>query len=101
MILRSRRRRSVIVETAVLIVGKKYDGIFPVRTVTNRVDYLRDEGLSSLNVRGRMLVIFGRGSGQAEIWIDERNRGQCACCGLSKKSCKRQEVRINARRAKN
>src|SRR5712671_6216043 len=101
MILRGRRRRSVIVETAVLIVGKKYDGILPVRTVANCADYLGDEGLAALDICGRMLVIFGRGPGQAEIWIDERNRRQCACCGLNKKSCKGQEVRINARGAEN
>ena len=76
MILRGLWRCGVIVKAAVLIVGQEDDGIFPVRTVANCVDYLRHEGLASLNIRWRMLVIFGRGSRQPEIWIHKRNRRQ-------------------------
>ena len=100
MILARGRWRGMIVETAVLVVGKEYDGILPVRPVANSVDYLRDVGLASLDVRWWMLIVFGRGSGQAKIWIDERNRGQRARSGLEKKNGKGQEVRINARGAK-
>src|ERR1700726_3453910 len=100
MILVRGRRGSMIVETAVLVVGKEYDGILPVRPVANSVNYLRDVGLASLDVRWWMLIVFGCGSGQAKIWIDERNRGQRACRRLEKKNGKGQEVRINARGAK-
>jgi len=89
----------VIVEAAVLIVGKKDYGVLPVRTVANCVNYPGDVGLASLNIRWRMLVVFQGRSGQAKIWIDKRDRGQQSQCGFDKKSGKGQEVRIKVRRA--
>lgn len=79
MILRRGRRRGVIVEPAVLIIGKKDDRVFPVRTVANGVNYLRDVGLPALNVGRRMLIVFARRSGQAKIGVDKRNRRQRSC----------------------
>src|SRR6202021_2658967 len=99
MILRSGRRCNVIVKPAVLIVGKKDDRILPVRTVPHRADHLRNISLASLDVGGWMLIVFGRGSGQAKIGIHKGNRRQGARRSLSKKSCQWQEVRINARGA--
>src|SRR5438034_10384843 len=38
----------MIVESAVIVVGNKYDRVFPIGSAANRIHYLRDKSLSSL-----------------------------------------------------
>src|SRR5207247_561668 len=65
------RRFGMIVESAVIVVGNKYDRVLPIGSAANRIHYLRDKSLSSLYVGGRMLVIFQLYSEEAEIRIHE------------------------------
>src|SRR5260370_23257693 len=91
----------MVVVTAVLVVRYEDHCVLPERSIPYRVDHLRDERLSSLYVRWRMLIIFVLRSEQSEIGIDERHLRQRAYARRSasrrQKQEKRQKVRVHAR----
>src|SRR5207247_9604122 len=64
------RRFGMIVESAVIVVGNKYDRVFPIGSAADRIHYLRDKSLSSLYVGWRLLVIFTLYCDECEIGID-------------------------------
>src|SRR5882672_4438384 len=72
--LRRTRRFHMVVRSAVLVVGNQDDRVLPVGTVAHCINHLRDEGLASLDVRWRMLIVLGLvAAEEAEIGIDKRH----------------------------
>ncbi len=94
------RRRYVIIITAVLVIRDEDDRILPERPVAHSIHDLRNERLSSLYVRRRVLIVFELPSEQAEIGINKCHLRQRTNAWYSprlrQKHLKRQEMWINA-----
>jgi len=90
--LRRRRRRDVIVETAVFVIRDEDNRILPAHAVAYGVHYRRYKVLAFSNVGRRMLIVLGgRSENKPEVRIDERNGWQRAGRGLRKKRGDRQD----------
>src|SRR5262249_11267848 len=64
-------RFGMVIKSAMLVVRNQDDRVAPVGSITHRIDQLRHERLATLNVGGRMLVVFELRSQKPKVRVHE------------------------------